>query len=56
MRWSNGSSAARLLVLLTLIFFFQNWLTRYPVLADVVRIGFLSFTLFGIAIACAVAM
>jgi NosR/NirI family nitrous oxide reductase transcriptional regulator len=36
------------LVLLTLIFFFQNWLTRQPGLADGVRIAFLSFTLFGI--------
>ncbi len=36
------------LVLLTLIFFFQNWLARRPRLADRVRIGFLVFTLFGI--------
>ena len=36
------------LVLLTLIFFFQNWLAKRPRLADRVRIGFLVFTLFGI--------
>ncbi len=36
------------LVVLTLIFFFQNWLTKRPRLADRVRIGFLIFTLFGI--------
>jgi NosR/NirI family nitrous oxide reductase transcriptional regulator len=33
---------------LTLIFFFQNWLVRRPVLTDRVRVGFLVFTLFGI--------
>jgi NosR/NirI family nitrous oxide reductase transcriptional regulator len=33
---------------LTLIFFFQNWLVRRPVLTDRVRVGFLLFTLFGI--------
>ena len=33
---------------LTMIFFFQDWLTRRPKLADRVRIGFLIFTLFGI--------
>lgn len=32
--------------LLTLIFFFQEWLTRRPVLTERVRIGFLLFTLF----------
>jgi NosR/NirI family nitrous oxide reductase transcriptional regulator len=33
---------------LTLIFFFQNWLVKRPVFTDRVRIGFLIFTLFGI--------
>ncbi len=33
---------------LTLIFFFQNWLVMRPQLAERVRIGFLLFTLFGI--------
>lgn len=33
---------------LTLIFFFQNWLVKRPVLTDRIRIGFLIFTLFGI--------
>lgn len=33
---------------LTLIFFFQDWLVKRPRLTDVVRIGFLMFTLFGI--------
>jgi len=36
------------LIVLTAIFFFQNWLVRRPKLADRVRIGFLIFTLFGI--------
>lgn len=34
------------LLILTLIFFFQNWLVRRPRLTNVVRIGFLLFTLF----------
>lgn len=33
---------------LTLIFFFQDWLVKRPVLVDRVRIGFLAFTLFGV--------
>ena len=33
---------------LTMIFFFQDWLVKRPVLADRVRIGFLTFTLVGI--------
>jgi NosR/NirI family nitrous oxide reductase transcriptional regulator len=33
---------------LTLIFFFQDWLVKRPRLTDRVRIGFLVFTLFGI--------
>ena len=33
---------------LTVIFFFQDWLVRRPLLTDRVRIGFLVFTLFGI--------
>ena len=36
------------LVILTLIFFFQDWLVKRPLLTDRVRIGFLIFTLFGI--------
>ena len=36
------------LATLTLIFFFQNWLVKRPVLTDRIRIGFLLFTLFGI--------
>jgi NosR/NirI family nitrous oxide reductase transcriptional regulator len=36
------------LTVLTLIFFFQNWLVKRPVLTDRVRVGFLLFTLFGI--------
>ncbi|MCW8933554.1 MAG: NosR/NirI family protein [Gammaproteobacteria bacterium] len=36
------------LFVLTLIFFFQNWLVKRPKLTDQVRIGFLIFTLFGI--------
>ncbi|MDH3947388.1 MAG: NosR/NirI family protein [Gammaproteobacteria bacterium] len=32
--------------ILTVIFFFQNWLVKRPLLADRVRIGFLIFTLF----------
>lgn len=36
------------LTALTLIFFFQNWLVRRPVLTDRIRVGFLIFTLFGI--------
>ncbi len=34
--------------LLTLIFFFQNGLVKYPRLTDRLRVGFLIFTLFGI--------
>ncbi len=33
---------------LTLIFFFQDWLVKRPLLTDRVRVGFLVFTLFGI--------
>lgn len=36
------------LAVLTLIFFFQDWLVKQPTLTDRVRIGFLLFTLFGI--------
>jgi NosR/NirI family nitrous oxide reductase transcriptional regulator len=36
------------LALLTLIFFFQDWLAKRPQLADRVRMAFLAFTLFGI--------
>lgn len=36
------------LALLTLIFFFQDWLVRRARLADWVRLGFLAFTLFGV--------
>ena len=36
------------LIMLTVIFFFQNELARHPKLTDRVRIGFLLFTLFGI--------
>lgn len=36
------------LVVLTMIFFFQDWLVKRPVLNDRIRIGFLIFTLFGI--------
>jgi NosR/NirI family nitrous oxide reductase transcriptional regulator len=36
------------LSLLTILFFVQDWLVRRPRLTDWVRIGFLTFTLFGI--------
>lgn len=36
------------LAVLTLIFFFQDWLVKRPVLNDRIRIGFLIFTLFGL--------
>ncbi|HHH45031.1 MAG TPA: regulatory protein NosR, partial [Gammaproteobacteria bacterium] len=36
------------LAVLTLIFFFQDWLVKRPRLTDRVRVGFLVFTLFGI--------
>jgi NosR/NirI family nitrous oxide reductase transcriptional regulator len=36
------------LLLLSGIFFFQDWLARQPVLYDRVRLGFLLFTLFGL--------
>lgn len=36
------------LFVLTLIFFFQDWLVKRPVLTERVRIGYLIFTLFGI--------
>ncbi|MEN8108422.1 MAG: 4Fe-4S binding protein [Pseudomonadota bacterium] len=36
------------LSVLTVIFFFQGWLVKRPLLTDRVRIGFLIFTLFGI--------
>ncbi len=38
------------LLLLTVMFFFQNSLVKYPKLTDRVRIGFLIFTLFGIGL------
>ncbi len=34
--------------ILTVIFFFQDWLVKRPLLTDRVRVGFLIFTLFGI--------
>ncbi|MFQ5644351.1 MAG: 4Fe-4S binding protein [Thiogranum sp.] len=34
--------------MLTLIFFFQDWLVKRPRLTDQMRVGFLAFTLFGI--------
>ncbi len=50
--WLNKLPQITVLLLalgvLTLIFFFQNWLVKRPVLTDRVRIGFLIFTLFGI--------
>ncbi len=36
------------LTLLTIIFFFQDWLAQRPQLTDRIRLGFLVFTLFGI--------
>jgi len=36
------------LAILTMIFFFQDWLVKRPQLTDRVRIGYLIFTLFGI--------
>jgi len=36
------------LLVLTLVFFFQDWLVKRPKLTERVRIGFLVFTLFGI--------
>ncbi|MGO1119959.1 4Fe-4S binding protein [Rhodovibrionaceae bacterium A322] len=36
------------IVFLTLIFFFQTWLVKRPVLMDRLRLAFLAFTLFGI--------
>jgi NosR/NirI family nitrous oxide reductase transcriptional regulator len=36
------------LAVLTLIFFFQDWLVKRPKFTDRIRIGFLVFTLFGI--------
>ena len=36
------------LAVLTLIFFFQDWLVKRPKYTDRVRVGFLIFTLFGI--------
>ncbi len=36
------------LAALTLIFFLQNWFAKRPRLGDAVRLGFLTFTLFGI--------
>jgi len=38
------------LLVLTVIFFFQNELARYPILTDRVRLAFLLFTLFGIGL------
>jgi NosR/NirI family nitrous oxide reductase transcriptional regulator len=38
------------LLVLTVIFFFQNDLAKHPKLADRVRVGFLLFTLFGIGL------
>jgi len=45
--WQVAVLAAALSVL-TVIFFFQDWLAKRPRLTDAVRIGFLAFTLFGI--------
>ena len=36
------------LSVLTIIFFFQDWLAQRPQLTDGIRLGFLAFTLFGI--------
>jgi len=36
------------LLVLTMIFFFQDWLVKRPVLADRIRIGYLIYTLVGI--------
>ena len=36
------------LAVLTMIFFFQDWLVKRPILSDRIRIGFLVFTLVGI--------
>jgi len=36
------------LAVLTVVFFFQDWLVKYPRQLDRIRIGFLVFTLFGI--------
>jgi len=38
------------MIVLTVIFFFQNELARHPKLTDRVRVGFLLFTLFGIGL------
>ena len=38
------------LAVLTLIFFFQNWLVKRPQLAERIRVGFLLFTLLGIGL------
>jgi len=50
--WVNKLPEVLVLLLalsvLTLIFFFQNWLVRRPALTDRVRVAFLVFTLFGI--------
>ena len=45
--WQVAVLAMALLVL-TAIFFFQDWLVKRPRLTDAVRVGFLTFTLFGI--------
>ena len=36
--------------LLTAIFFFQDWMTKHPVMTERVRVGFLVFTLFGLGL------
>ena len=50
--WSLKTSEIALLsvalVVLTLVFFFQDWLVKRPVYVDRIRVGFLIFTLFGI--------
>ncbi len=45
--WQVGTLGAALGVL-TVIFFFQDWLVKRPRLTDGLRIAFLTFTLFGI--------
>ncbi len=50
--WQEKTWEAAILIValavLTLIFFFQTWLVKKPVLLRRVRVGFLLFTLFGI--------
>ena len=45
--WEIGALAAAISIL-TVIFFFQNWLARRPKLADTIRLAFLTFTAVGI--------